>query len=216
MKKKSCLYLLLLALFLSSCLGFKADITLNKNGNGTIDLQYHISKSLDSLGKMDGNERWNTIPAGRADFERTLGRVPDIKLLSFSSGEDDKNIIITSKLEFSSINGLTGFLDALGRHSSFEGDSSRGHLVLVLSKAPPLNNSSLKKLLSSISAGYTASISFTFPENGSLKLYDGQGNSLNRDAENRVIISEGKKVSFILPIYDLLSSDNGITAEFIW
>ena len=209
---------LLFLFLLSSCLGINADIVLNRNGSGTIALEYHISKSLDSLGKLDGNERWNTIPVGRADFERTLDRLPEIKLLSFSSKEDEKNIIIAAKMEFANLQGLLAFLDASGRRSSMTGDAGSGSIVLILNEgaaggASSMSGSPLDKLIADISESYSVKMSMSFPAEGSLNITDNQGNPLNSGAEFN---SRGKKVSFSFPLYRVLSSSEGINVVFSW
>ena len=210
---------LLFLFMLNSCLGINADIVFNRNGSGTIALEYHISKSLDSLGKTDGNERWNTIPAGRADFERTLDRLPEIKLLSFSSKEDEKNLIIAVKMEFANLQGLLSFLDASGRRSSLSGDASSGNLVLTLNEGSKNKNtgqgSPPDKLIADIFESYSVRMSMTFPDEGSLNITDNQGNPLNTGAGSE-FNTRGKRVSFSFPLYEVLSSSEGINVVFSW
>ena len=194
---------------LNSCLGLDMNIALNQNGSGTISLEYRISKSLDSLGKLDGNERWNTIPAGRADFERTLSRLPEIKLISFSSKEDQRDVIISAKLAFSDINGLLAFLDASGRRSSFSGNAGSGRLLITLSGGAKNNDANLLKLIEEISASYSIKMSMSFPGEGDLAVLDNTGKALETQ-------KRGKTVSCSFPLYDVLSSANGINAEFKW
>jgi len=210
--------LLLILLFsflflLNSCFGVNADIVLNQNGTGTITLVYRISKALDSLGRLDGNERWNTIPAGRADFERTLSRLPDMKLVSFTSGEDEKNLIFTAKMEFASLNGLLAFLDSGGGRSSFSGDAGSGRIVLALGDGTGIKDPGLDKLVAGISEGYGVTMSMTFPAGGSLALTDNGGKPLQAGSG---FVPKGKTVSFSLPLYDVLASSTGINAEFSW
>ena len=194
---------------LSSCFGLQMDIALNQNGSGILSLEYRISKSLDSIGKLDGNERWNTIPAGKADFERTLARLPEMKLLSFSSKEDEKDVIISAKMEFSSISGLMSFLDASGRRSSFTGNAGGGRLLITLSEGAGINNPDLRKLIKDISAPYSINMSMNFQGEGNLEIFDNNGTSLEPQ-------KQGKKLSFSFPLYDVISSGDGIKAAFSW
>ena len=205
--------LLFFILLLSSCLGVSMDIALNQNGSGTIALEYNISRSMDALGRLDGNERWNTIPVGKADFERTVDRLPDIKMLSFSSKEDDKNLVISSKPEFTSIAGLLAFLDASGQRSSFSGDARSGRMVFTLSEGGGNKNPELNELLAAISDSYSVDLSMSFATEAGLAVKDNQGRAIN--AGNR-IIANGKKVSCSFPLYDILASDNGINVELVW
>ena len=206
---------LFLLILLSSCLGVKADIVLNSDGSGTIALEYLVSKSLDSLGKLDGNERWNTIPVGQADFERTLDRLPDIKLLSFSSREDAKNVIVSAKMEFHSVSGLLAFLDASGRQTSFSGDGSSGRLVMTLNEAKQTNNTDLDKLIKGICEGYYYKMSFSFPDEGSLTIYNKQDKPLAA-IQGSEIHDKGKNVSCSFPIYEVFSSADGMKLVFQW
>ncbi|MCL2472481.1 MAG: hypothetical protein FWF26_02280 [Treponema sp.] len=200
-------------LLLSSCFGVNADIILNANGSGTVNLEYRVSKDLDSLGKLDGNERWNTIPVGKADFERTMDRLPDMKLVSFSSKEDEKNVIVTAKMGFANLNGLLAFLDSGGKRSSFSGDIKSGRITLTLNDGRRITDPDLDKLIAGISDGYTVSMSMTFPSDGNLALKDNQGNVRQTGSE---FIPKGKTVSFSLPLYEVLTSSGGLSAEFSW
>jgi hypothetical protein len=82
-KKAQVFFVVLLLASLCSCIGVKADITINADGSGKLALEYRVSNMVEALGKLDGNERWQTVPLGRADFERTLARLPKLRLSSF-------------------------------------------------------------------------------------------------------------------------------------
>ena len=215
MKNKFLLLLFPVFFLLSSCIGVNADIVLNSNGSGTIALEYHIPGALDALGRLDGNERWNSIPVGRADFQRTLDRLPEMKLLSFSSKEDGKNLVISAKMEFSTIRGLLAFLDASGRRSSFSGDARSGRLMLTLSEGAGITNPELVQLLAGISEGYSVRMSMSFPGEGSLAISDLQGRPLSA-IPGAELVSRGRKVSCSFPLYGLLDSAEGINMEFGW
>jgi len=214
-KNVSYIFILLLLLLLSSCFGASADIVLNSNGSGTITLEYQINKSLNSLGELDGNERWKTIPVGMADFQRTLDRLPEMKLLSFTSKENGKNIVISAKMEFSSIRGLFAFLDASGSSSSFTGDARSGSIILTLNKDSASDNAVFNEFLASICEGYSVRMSMSFSGEGNLSLTDLKGKPLAA-IPGTEINPRGKKVSFTIPIYQVLSSSQGINAVFSW
>jgi hypothetical protein len=179
-----------LLFLLSSCFGISFDIELNDNGSGTIVLEYRISQSLDSLGRLEGNERWNSIPVGRADFERTLDRLPGMNLLSFSSNEDERDLIINARMGFDTIQALLSFFDAGGRRSNFLGDAGSGRLLLTLSEGIEINNPGLIKLITEVFDSYSVNMSMTFPT--------------------------GRRVSFSYPIYEILLSPDEIVADFSW
>jgi len=223
--KRTRIYILLLVICyllfaVSSCVGVSVDISLNQNGSGNAALEYQISKALDALGRLDGNERWNTIPVGRADFERTMDRLPGMKLTSFSSKEDRNNLIINAKMEFEDLKSLMSFIDASGLRSSFSGDTHSGRIFMTLNDARPksnaaLENLALENLIAEISKSYSVKMAMSLPGEGSVKITDNRGFSLDK-IPGSVIISPGKKVSFSLPLYSVLSATDGINVEFLW
>ena len=200
---------------LASCFGADADITLNADGSGTIALEYRVSQSLDSLGRLDGNQRWNTIPVGQADFQRTLDRLPGMRLLSFSSRQDARDIVISARMEFSSIQGLLAFLDASGRRSSFTGTAASGRMVFTLSEGSTLTNPELARLLAAVSEGYTVRLGMSFPGEGSLAVSDNQGRPLTAIPGSEVQGSGGR-VFGSFPLYEILSAAGGMNLEFRW
>ena len=216
MKRKLSFLLFVIFLF-TSCLGVNADIVLNRNGSGTITLQYQISQSLDALGRLDGNERWNTIPVGRADFQRTLDRLPGMRLLSFSSREDEKNINITVKMEFANIQTLLDFMDAGGRRSSFYGDARSGTISLTLNEGRNASGAPsafpIDDLLAEVFESYSIRIGMTFPDEGSLAVTDAQGRALN---PGRELQARGRRVFGSFSVFEILSSAEGINLVFSW
>ena len=215
--KKFMIVPLACCLLLASCFGFSADITLNANGTGIIVLEYRISQALDALGRLDGNARWNTIPVGRADFERTLDRLPDMRLLSFSSRQDERDIIVSARMEFSSIQGLLAFLDASDQRAVFTGTPASGSLVFTLSEGTPdePTDDTLAALIALISEGYAVALSMTFPGQGSLTLRDGQNLPL-AEIPGSEINASGRRVSASFPLYEVLAAAGGINLEFRW
>ena len=205
--------ILLLSGLFSSCFGVNLDISLNENGSGTITLEYKISRSLDNLGKLDGNERWNTIPVGKADFERSLDRLPDIKLISFSSNETNDDLVIRAKMEFQKLSGLFSFLDARGGKSSFSGEKEKGIITINLSEPGNFDNQHLLKLITEISRNYEVALSMSFPAEGTMRVFDTAGKPLSPDRE---YTAKGKKVSCIFSLSEVLTSANGINVEMAW
>ena len=213
-KQTSIVFLLLFSIFLNSCLGISMDITMNKNGSGIIAIEYKVSRTLETLGRLDGNEKWNTVPVGKADIERTIERLPGVRLISFNSREDKTDMITDIKMEFSTPSDLMAFLDAPGRISAISGDGNSGKLFLRLSDSEAIKNPGLKDLIEDISKNYAVRIGMTFHDQGQLSLSDNFGNDITIPGSE--IVSMGKTVSFSIPLYEILSSTDGICAEFKW
>ncbi|MDR1058410.1 MAG: hypothetical protein LBL43_02575, partial [Treponema sp.] len=151
-------------LTLCSCIGVNSDVFLKPDGSGTITLEYRISRILEGLGRQDGNERWLTIPVGKADFERTLERLPGIKMLSFSSREEGPDLVVMVKMEFKNMEALLRFFDSTGNRAVCTLEGGVNRLVLTLAEAKKRNgNRELDELFSRIAAPYGVRLAFTLP-----------------------------------------------------
>jgi hypothetical protein len=201
-------------LLLSSCVGVGADLTIRADGSGLIELEYRISRFAESLGKLDGNEGWPLVPVGRADFERTVSRVEGLKLRSFSSKDDGKDLVNTVKLEFADAKALLRFLDASGQRASLLEENGQRRLTLILSSGAERLSPEVLDVFTLVSAGYSLRLSFTVPGKGSLSLSDAEGNPV-KDAPG-TLVSSGKKVSFTCPLGDLLASRGGLRLSLLF
>ncbi|AEF81558.1 hypothetical protein [Leadbettera azotonutricia] len=197
--------MVLIILGFNSCLGVNADIILNPDNSGTLNLEYRISHALESLGKQDGNEQWLPLPVGKADFERTIPRIPGMKMLSFSSKDDGKDIVISVKLEFKNMDALLEFLDASGEKAVFAREGASSRLTLVLSGGG--GNKDLEDLFAKVSDGYFVNISLALPHEGSLKAPSIEGGEIQ---------GQGKKLACRLPLSRILASKDAMKLEFTW
>ena len=201
---------------MSSCVGISADITMRQDGSGRIALQYRFSRMAEALGRLDGNERWPIIPTGRADIERTLARIPGMRLVSFSVREDDRDIINHVELEFNNIETLLTFLDPSGRRASLsrQGGSNRLSVAIMDGTTAPID-ANLLDLMRALSVGYNFSLSFSADGNSTLTLLDGNGNAIQASAGTR-IISSGSRVSIEMETGEVLEHKQGLTVVLTW
>ena len=194
---------------MTSCLGVNADIVLNADNSGTLNLEYRISHILDSLGRLEGNEGRPTIPVGRLDFQRTVDRIPGMRLLSFNSREDTRDRIITARLQFSNIDALLSFLDAAGEKAVYytRGDSQM--LSFTLNQGGRPRNPEMDALIAQISQGYNVNINMTIAS-GEISA------ALNAMGPGVEIRSQGRRASASLPLGFILSAENPLNLEFRW
>ncbi|MDR0629360.1 MAG: hypothetical protein LBG24_06965 [Treponema sp.] len=202
-------------LLLSSCMGVQADIALNSDGSGILVLEYRFSRLLESLGKLDGNERWPPVPVGKADFERTQERVPGLRLVSFSAREDGTDRYHHVKMEFADPGVLLRFLDATGQGASLVQEQGTYRLTLTFTEGMDKADPELLALVEAVSAGYVLQITLSFPGEGSLKVYDREGRSWDT-VPGMTLVPQGKQVSFIAPLGTVLTHKQGLSMEIGW
>jgi hypothetical protein len=200
-------------ILMNSCLGAEADISIRADGSGKINLEYRVSQMLESLGRLDGNERWPSIPVGRADFERTVARIQGLSLLSYSSKEvpsvnkilGGKDLLTKVSLEFKDVSALSAFW---GNGSA---GSSAGNILrlVLLDPSSDTIDEDLLALLKEISAGYEISFSLSAPKNAALSLSPSSVNTIR-------MVPQGKKVSFAVGLEDLHDLKDGLAVEISW
>ena len=203
----------LVALFaLCSCFGVSADISVRGDGSGKLVLEYRVSRMAEALGRLDGNSRRQTVPVGRADFERSLSRLPGLRLVSFSSAEDaGGDTVNRAELEFKSIEALPAFFDAAGSRAAFVRENGTNRLSLTLLDAPGAAalDPDLLTLVREVSAGYRLRLGLSAAGTASLATTP----SVVPAAD---IVARGKTVSFSIGTGELLGLSEGLQLEFVW
>jgi len=216
MQNHCCLSLIVLMFILNSCIGVSADIQMRKDGSGKIILEYRLSRMAENIGRLDGNERWQIIPIGRADWERTAARIAGIKLASFSSREEAKDIVNKVTLEFKNTEALLKFLDPFGRRVSLDRVNGSNKLHITLNgPLSPETNADLLELMKQVSAGYSFRVGFTAGGNSTMTITDGAGRAIT-PPQGAEVISQGKKVSLAIDTGEILTRTDGLGMDIIW
>ena len=213
-KKKLCVILILI-MFLSSCIGVKADIVMRQNGSGSIELEYRLSRLAETLGKLDGNEHLPIIPIGKIDFERTVARIEGLRLQSFSTRNDGKDTINTVKLEFTNPEVLVRFLSAVRQSAVLTQDQRKYSLSMSLTSGNSNIDPDLLALFTTVSEGYSVNISLTAPRTATLALFDSRKTPLT-NVSGITLVPNGRKVSFLSPLGTLFTYSNGLGVEILW
>jgi hypothetical protein len=199
---------------LGSCIGIGSEIAIRRDGSGTIKLEYRLSRELESLGKLDGNERWLPVPVGKADFERTAARVPGLTLKSFNSSVQGNDIINRITLDFTGTDALIRFLDATGRGVSLTRENGQNRLSLQITDGGRIEPE-LGELAGRVSEGYFLNLSFSLPSQGELILTDETGRPLPIP-QGWKILNPGREPSFSAPIGDILLFNDPARLEIRW
>jgi len=202
------------AVVLNSCLGVSADITIKADGSGKIALEYRVSGALESLGRLDGNEGKPVIPVGKTDFERTVARIPGLKLSSYSSKDipgasGGSELVTKAALDFKDTSALLAFLDSAGSRAALvqNGEGSLLRLT-VLDPSGLVTDPDLLSLLREISKGYDFSLSFNLPKNANIEMIP--------QVPSAKLDPGGKKASFSIGMGELLNLKEGLALEIRW
>jgi len=204
-------------LALSSCLGLSADFQIRKNGSVKLAMEYRYPRTAENIGKLDGNERWQIIPAGRADWERTAARVEGMKLSSFSAVNDTRDIINKVTLDFTNTDALLKFLNpaANGKRASFNSVGGSNTLSIIFTEPSVEINADLLELMKQVSYGYKLKISFNTEKESTITFTDGTGKPIS-PPETAEAVSKGKKTSFSIDTAELLQLKEGLGVELKW
>jgi hypothetical protein len=193
-----------------SCIGTGSGITIRGDGSGTMEIQYRLAKELEGLGKLDGNERWLPVPAGRADLERTVNRVEGLRLVSSSFKEDGKDIVYSARLDFDSPRALTAFLDASGSMAELDMEKRRLAFTFTGTENP---EAGFREMVISSFSGYEFSLGLSMPAAVSLRWLDKNGAVMRNPGTCSV---NGTALDFSSPMADLILLEKACIMEITW
>jgi len=210
--------LIILLLSLNSCMGLSLNIQMNKDGSGRLSMNYRISKLINNLGALDGNESMPTIPVGKTDWERTIERITGAKLVSYSSADEKQDTVIKVVIDYQDEKALQALLDPYGKKSLIDRQGQSGKLDLILIDKPVNTDIYDKEFLDMLRVfmdGYEFSISFSGPNNSTLTVTDGAGNTVQPHSKAKTVLS-GKKISYSIGTMDLLEIKEGLGLKITW
>lgn len=209
--------LFVVILTLNSCLGLSMDIQMRPDGSGRITAEYRISRMIETLGKLDGNENWPVIPAGRADLERTIARIPGLRLISYSSNTNERtqDTVINSVMEYSNPQALLNFLDPSGGKVSFHENPNRLNIIINNEQASLNADNNQIELVRHVFTGYNFSMSFSAAGNAEMTVTDGTGHAISPPPSIE-IISSGRRVSLSAGMFDVVNITGGLGVIFSW
>jgi hypothetical protein len=215
--EKKVFLLLFAALLFSSCVGASMEIVLRQDGSGTIALEYRLSRELESLGKLDGNENWPPIPVGKADFERSAARIEGLSLRSFSERASAADRVYQAKFDFSSLEALVMFLDSSGQRASLSREEGRNRLVLSFNDSAGRFDADpeLLELAAAAFEGYALDFSIALPRAPELRMPNGSGGFAESPPAGTAL-AQGSRVSFSAAMADLLAAQRPAELEILW
>ena len=198
--------LALLLCVLSSCIGVSADIAIRRDGSGTIALEYRIAKDLDSLGALDGNAPWPPLPVGQGDFERTVARIQGLRMVSYQSQQDGRDVIYRATLEFADPQALIHFLDGSFQEVSLIHAGDQYRLSLSLGGGRGIDPD-LAAYFTAAAEGYRWALDITLPS---------EGEFVSQNPASLDWIREGTRGRLSAPVADLLTALDPVKLEVGW
>jgi len=206
-----------LLLMLNSCIGLSLDIKINRDGSGTLTFEYRVSRSLESLGSLDGNASKLAIPVGREDWEKTIQRINGASIASFSAKQSGQDTAYTIKINFDNPQTLRAIIDPSGEKTQIAVNNNSGKLKLILldKAASAEYDRNLLDLARVLFKDYNFSISFSAHGNSTLSFTNGQGREIARP-ENAPAVQSGRQVSMSIGTMDLIELPDGLGVEFNW
>jgi len=203
-----------LVLLFASCVGIRSEIDIRADGSGTIVLEYRISRLVEGMGKLDGNENLLPLPVGRTDLERTVGRVPGLTLSSFSSTQDEKDITVKASFAFTSLESLRVFLDATGRAAALSAADGNRVLVLRFSEGGGPLDPDLRQLVDSVFSGYELDLSIQVPSAPQAGFTDAAGKASTATVGTATV--DRRVARYQVPIADLLNAKDPVIFSLSW
>jgi len=213
--KRSLLLLPAFLIIFCSCIGVSANVQMNADGSGRVTMEYRISKMLDSIGMLDGNASMPPVPVSRTDWERTVSRIPDTRLVSYSRKETSNDIIVNAVIGFNNPQALALVLCASNDMVSVNVSGQSNNFDIIFTNGSNQYDADFLKLMQGVFADCNFSFSFNAPRNSTLTFTDARGNAASAPASAAAVTS-GRNVSVSMNILDLLNYTNGLGVRISW
>lgn len=197
------LALLIASAALASCVGISADTEIRADGSGTVAFEYRVSRLVESMGKLEGTDRWLPLPFEEDEFERSVLGTPGLTLSDFSAKADETDRTVRASVSFSNLNALVLFLNATGRAATLVEVGGRRTLSLRVAEGGGPLDPDLKRMTDAVFSGYAVSLRFRLP---SAPTAQGGG----------TVDAASRRVAFSAAVPELLSSEKPIVWSFAW
>jgi len=194
-----------------SCIGASSQIKLNGDGSGSIIQEYRVSLELENMGKLDGNEGQPPVPAGKADLERTVARVPGLRLVSYNSREEGRDMVYKAELAFETPEALEALFAGDGQQFKVD---VKGKRITICFPAAGTDDLLFKDMMVDAFKGYEFSLSFLVPGAAKAAWFDTNGKAVGQFPGTCSV--GDKTVSYSVPMADLAYLDNSLNLEISW
>ncbi|MCX7025784.1 MAG: hypothetical protein NT080_14390 [Spirochaetes bacterium] len=190
-------------LLLYSCVGVSGTVTFGADGSGTASFTYTVSKTVESLGKLEANSTKLPFPVSREDFDRSASRIPGLRLDRWNRKDTADDIVIDVGIAFDSPATFALFLDPEGKRAAFRQSGKEKELSIRLATGKTALDPDLAKFVDTVFAGYLFDVTMKTPS----KLVS---------ASPATIDPSGLSARYKVPMNDVLKSQSDILWVIRW
>ncbi|GAB1457530.1 hypothetical protein MASR2M48_28380 [Spirochaetota bacterium] len=162
MKHRLYWLVLVLPLFLVSCLGIDADTNIAADGIVNSTIVYTVSSAVAELGKLGANASYLPLPVAQADLGLAARRAGG-ELRSWSRKEGSDSFVVTAALRFPSVAAFASFLDPAGELARYEEANGRATLTMSLSDGVAPADKDILEFIQVAFSDYRIAITLTVP-----------------------------------------------------
>jgi hypothetical protein len=186
----------LLAASLSSCIGIQSQLSLGRDGSGTLRLSYRVSQFL-------RESRGLPLPASREDFQRAVAAAPGLRLEALSQREDEQDLTIEARIGFDRVESLNALGERLGLSYGVQEDGRVFRQRLYPGQPPEGISAESLRMVEIFFQGYEVNLEINSP----LPILS---YSLGQLSEDR------RSLRYQTTILELLRQKDEVTLEVIW
>jgi hypothetical protein len=192
------------ALLLSSCIGIESEIRIRQDGSGVLRLSYTVSQYIKNI-DAGRSEKQLPLPVNEEDFRRSAESIEGLRLNNLEEREDEDNIYIQAELEFDNVEAV----NALGRDGQIGitletqgGTTTFRQLIYQGQQGEEITEESLE-MIETFFEGYELVYSVTVPDEV-------------RDHTLGELGSDGRTVTYIVTVPEILKSSEPLVLEVVW
>jgi hypothetical protein len=186
----------LLAVALSSCIAIQSQLSLGRDGSGTVRLSYRVSQFL-------REQQGLPLPASSEDFQRALASAPGLRLEALSQREDEQDVTLEARIAFDRVEDLNALGGQLGLAYVVEGERRVFRQRLYPGQPAGGISAESLRMIETFFPGYEVSLELSSPV--PIRSY-----SLGQLSEDRRILR------YRTTIAELLKQNNEVILEVTW
>jgi hypothetical protein len=188
-------------------MGMDTEVKISKDGSGSLSAQYRLSQDLVDFGELEANKDMIPVPLSESDVRKSLAGVKGLALKSWSSRKDGSDLLITTVIDFDSLDSLALYLDPQGKMASHTSSSASQTISFTLGDSIPKLDKDMKEAAQEAFAPYTFRFVFDLPDEP-------------KDAKSSdpaiSVVRDGKKLRFEGKMSDIVSLDTPPSLQLSW